>query len=603
MAGNAATVVTAPATVDGASAGTNAALTATQGTDAVAQIRAKSGNSSDVDSEVQSNKPLFLNFTAELAPFNASKKQKRKSNVYKVSGVNILNRNSVDSKTALERLQRRRENHNFVERRRRDNINHTITSLSTLIPYCTDEGTKLNKGSILHMAVDYIRDLQDINQALSEENIRLGGNGNIQLPGRRHHRDSLNSSGVDTTAPHSQDEEDYEDEEDEEEDDYEERTLPQSLATSPNLESTANSIASAMAAAINKDVTPKRRRNTPLDNRSSSSSSKNGSKNSSSTRGRKKPAIASSRNSSLALNQLAAHHGHLPGTDSPFFNTAPPSIAQSMNVSPVALSASAVPVGRTSSRSLMPTAHQPPTSALAQRRPSSNALQHQTSLPPIGLVAPISATVAGSGASVPPGLHHASSISYHQQHMGTMPMVHNQAVANGARRQPAQSMPSSPIFRAHHSTNINHSGRFGEQPLGRQMPVLNSHPFFNSDISSIRHHLQQQQHLPSVLESSASHFSAANTPTFKPHQQQQYQQGALGESSAHIRTPGSNMYVAQSLQNTPLMRPIRDFASGSDAFELPPIALGANSNCRPQAQPQPMSQYQQQQQQQHQPEM
>ncbi|KAJ1889339.1 hypothetical protein LPJ66_008084, partial [Kickxella alabastrina] len=92
MTGNAATVVAAPATADGASAGTNAAFTATQGADAVAQTRTKSGNSSDVDSEVQSNKPLFLNFTAELAPFNASKKQKRKSNVYKVSGVNILNR-------------------------------------------------------------------------------------------------------------------------------------------------------------------------------------------------------------------------------------------------------------------------------------------------------------------------------------------------------------------------------------------------------------------------------------------------------------------------------------------------------------------------------
>ncbi|KAJ1939105.1 hypothetical protein EC988_007404, partial [Linderina pennispora] len=141
----------------------------------------RTGSSSDLDSEVQSNKPLFLNFTAELAPFSASKKQKKKSNVYKVSGVNILNRNSVDSKTALERLQRRRENHNFVERRRRDNINHTITTLSTLIPYCTEEGVKLNKGSILHMAVEYIQDLQDINAALVEENIRLGGTGDVKV--------------------------------------------------------------------------------------------------------------------------------------------------------------------------------------------------------------------------------------------------------------------------------------------------------------------------------------------------------------------------------------------------------------------------------------
>ncbi|KAJ1831649.1 hypothetical protein LPJ73_008083, partial [Coemansia sp. RSA 2703] len=211
---------------------------------------------------MQSNKPLFLNFTAELAPFNgSSRKQKKKSNVYKVSGVNILNRNSVDSKTALERLQRRRENHNFVERRRRDNINHTIMSLSTIIPYCAEEGVKLNKGSILHMAVDYIHDLQDINQALAEENIRLGGNGNIQLPGRRHHRDSLHNSSADTTAQHSHDEDS--DGNDDDDDDDGERTLAQSLAASPQGGSTT-SISTAVAAAIGGSTkTPKRRRISP----------------------------------------------------------------------------------------------------------------------------------------------------------------------------------------------------------------------------------------------------------------------------------------------------------------------------------------------------
>ncbi|KAJ2503054.1 hypothetical protein GGI11_007671, partial [Coemansia sp. RSA 2049] len=180
------------------------------------QSAATTGNSSDVDSEVQSNRPLFLNFTAELAPFNASRKQKRKSNVYKVSGVNILNRNSVDSKTALERLQRRRENHNFVERRRRDNINHTITSLSTLIPYCSDDGVKLNKGNILHMAVEYIRDLQDINSALTEENTRLGGTVAASLPDilnqQRERRLAASSANSDIdTMPHSQDEDEMDD--------------------------------------------------------------------------------------------------------------------------------------------------------------------------------------------------------------------------------------------------------------------------------------------------------------------------------------------------------------------------------------------------------
>ncbi|KAJ2353667.1 hypothetical protein GGF43_003444, partial [Coemansia sp. RSA 2618] len=155
---------------------------------------------SDVDGDVQSNQPLYLTFSPGLTSLTEAKKQKRKSNVYKVSGINILNRNSVDSKTALERLHRRRENHNFVERRRRDNINHTITTLSTLIPSCTEEGAKLNKGSILQMAVEYIRDLRDTNELLAAENRSLGGSGLVTLPER-----SPLPSGL-STAQHSQDE-------------------------------------------------------------------------------------------------------------------------------------------------------------------------------------------------------------------------------------------------------------------------------------------------------------------------------------------------------------------------------------------------------------
>ncbi|KAJ2084092.1 hypothetical protein H4R24_000301 [Coemansia sp. RSA 988] len=163
------------------------------------------GNSSDVDAEVQSNQPLFLTFTPGLQEVGDGKKKKR-SNVYRVSGVNILNRNSVDSKTALERLQRRRENHNFVERRRRDNINHTIATLATLLPAC-DDSSKLNKGNILQTAVDYVRDLQDANRALAAENQRLGGSGSVSMPARGQlPRTALLSAP--TTAPQSDDDDD-----------------------------------------------------------------------------------------------------------------------------------------------------------------------------------------------------------------------------------------------------------------------------------------------------------------------------------------------------------------------------------------------------------
>ncbi|KAG0210003.1 hypothetical protein BGX33_005173, partial [Mortierella sp. NVP41] len=39
---------------------------------------------------------------------------------YDVGGVNILNKKPLDSKTALDKITRRRETHNRVERRRRD---------------------------------------------------------------------------------------------------------------------------------------------------------------------------------------------------------------------------------------------------------------------------------------------------------------------------------------------------------------------------------------------------------------------------------------------------------------------------------------------------
>ena len=62
----------------------------------------------------------------------------------------------MDSKTAIERIQRRRENHNHVERRRRDNINNTILELSRIVPNAVQQGQKLNKGKVLKMALDHI---------------------------------------------------------------------------------------------------------------------------------------------------------------------------------------------------------------------------------------------------------------------------------------------------------------------------------------------------------------------------------------------------------------------------------------------------------------
>ncbi|GAA5809499.1 hypothetical protein MFLAVUS_002908 [Mucor flavus] len=113
---------------------------------------------------------LFLNFTSDLSPqkMNKKKSKPKKQTAYRVNGVNILNRNNLDSKTAIERIQRRRENHNHVERRRRDNINNTIFELSSVVPNAIQQGQKPNKGNILKLSLDYIRDLQAENKALKE---------------------------------------------------------------------------------------------------------------------------------------------------------------------------------------------------------------------------------------------------------------------------------------------------------------------------------------------------------------------------------------------------------------------------------------------------
>ncbi|RXN35983.1 upstream stimulatory factor 2-like protein [Labeo rohita] len=68
------------------------------------------------------------------------------------------------------RDERRRAQHNEVERRRRDKINNWIVTLSKIIPDCSLDGTKTgaSKGGILSKACDYIGELKQHNQRLQE---------------------------------------------------------------------------------------------------------------------------------------------------------------------------------------------------------------------------------------------------------------------------------------------------------------------------------------------------------------------------------------------------------------------------------------------------
>ena len=65
--------------------------------------------------------------------------------------------------------QKRRDSHNAVERRRRDNINDRIIEIGTLVP--AGFGDKSNKGETLATALSYIRYLQGEQTALKT---RLG---------------------------------------------------------------------------------------------------------------------------------------------------------------------------------------------------------------------------------------------------------------------------------------------------------------------------------------------------------------------------------------------------------------------------------------------
>uniref|UniRef100_S4RZ92 Upstream transcription factor 2, c-fos interacting n=1 Tax=Petromyzon marinus TaxID=7757 RepID=S4RZ92_PETMA len=69
------------------------------------------------------------------------------------------------------RDERRRAQHNEVERRRRDKINNWIVELSKYIPDCANDHTKSvqSKGGVLSKACEYIQELRQTNQRMEEE--------------------------------------------------------------------------------------------------------------------------------------------------------------------------------------------------------------------------------------------------------------------------------------------------------------------------------------------------------------------------------------------------------------------------------------------------
>ncbi|KAG0326828.1 hypothetical protein BGZ99_008930 [Dissophora globulifera] len=88
---------------------------------------------------------------------------------FDLAGVNILNRKPLDTKTALDKLQRRRETHNRVERKRRDCINQLIDDLTNLLPprHLEETTSKCHRVNVLRGAVNHIKFLSESNDALA----------------------------------------------------------------------------------------------------------------------------------------------------------------------------------------------------------------------------------------------------------------------------------------------------------------------------------------------------------------------------------------------------------------------------------------------------
>ncbi|KAI9025766.1 Myc-type, basic helix-loop-helix domain-containing protein [Phycomyces nitens] len=114
-------------------------------------------------------------------------KQKHQSKLI-VHGVNILNKISLDSDIAMDRIQHRRETHNLVERRRRDKLNTLVSELTEVIPPSEAVSEKWHRAKTLRQAIDYIKALQLENNDLRSQ---------LGLPNiaPRPPRDTLSNSG------------------------------------------------------------------------------------------------------------------------------------------------------------------------------------------------------------------------------------------------------------------------------------------------------------------------------------------------------------------------------------------------------------------------
>ncbi|KAI1298776.1 hypothetical protein EDD11_006746 [Mortierella claussenii] len=144
--------------------------TATKKSTAVATAAASSNSNNTLANTPMNNKGERMTFELDDVLRKYSPEQFKTCKAYDVGGVNILNKKPVDSKTALDKIKRRRETHNRVERRRRDCINQLIDELTALLPKDDDDSqSKCHRVNVLRTAVAHIQNLTQQNQNLNQQ--------------------------------------------------------------------------------------------------------------------------------------------------------------------------------------------------------------------------------------------------------------------------------------------------------------------------------------------------------------------------------------------------------------------------------------------------